>query len=198
MTVRSVACTRCRTPIPLDFYDGAFHMCPTCEASISMHVFPALAREHTVERGEPLIEGESSCFYHPHKKAVVACDSCGRFLCALCDIEISGVHRCPACLETGKRKQQLTTLETQYIRYDRIALALTTLGLLIWPITCITAPAALFLVIRFWNRRSKILPGYRIGYVIAGLLALAEICGWVFLFCMMFHNVGRPHGSSRL
>jgi hypothetical protein len=162
-----------------------------------MHIFPALSRERVVAVAEPLIEGESSCFYHPHKKAVVACESCGRFLCALCDIEMGDIHRCPACLEAGKRKQQLTTLETRHIRYDRIALGLTTLGLLIWPVTCITAPAALFLVIRFWNRRSKVLPGYRIAYIMAGLLALAEIGGWIFLVYMMVHGFGRAHGINR-
>jgi hypothetical protein len=195
MTVRTVACTRCRTPIPFDFYDGTFHMCPTCEASIAIDVFPALTRPPIVASGEPIIEGESSCFYHPQKKAVIACESCGRFLCALCDIEMSGVHRCPGCLEAGKRKEELTVLQTQHIRYDRIALALTTFGILIWPITAITAPAALFLVIRFWNRRSKILSRYRIAYVVAGLLALAEICGWLVLVYMIFHNAGRSHGS---
>jgi hypothetical protein len=172
-------------------------MCPACEARISLHAFPALSRDHAVELAEPLIEGESSCFYHPHKKAVIACESCGRFLCALCDIELAGAHRCPACLEAGKRKQQLITLETRHIRYDRIALALTTLGIFIWPITCITAPAALFLVIRFWNRRSKILPGYRITYIIAGLLALAEICGWIFVIYFMLHHSGSSHGIRR-
>jgi hypothetical protein len=193
MTVRSVSCTRCRTAIPYDFYDGAFHMCPACEASIAMYPFPALTRQRDVQVAEPLVDGQSSCFYHPHKKAVVPCESCGRFLCALCDIEMSGVHRCPACLEAGKRKQQLVTLETQHIRYDRIALALTTIVIPMWPITLITAPAALFLVIRFWNRRSKTLPRWPLGYLLAGLLALAEIGGWIFLLYLFTHNAGRSH-----
>jgi hypothetical protein len=189
MSRRGVACTSCHAPIAAESLDGAFHMCQRCESSLRVYIFPALSREASAILAEPtLIEGESSCFYHPQKKAVVACESCGRFLCALCDVEIGGVHRCPACLEAGKRKQQLQTLETEHIRYDRIALALTTLTFLFWPITLITAPAALFLVIRFWNRRSKILPGTRVIYVIAGLLALAEIGGWIFLFYMIFHH----------
>ena len=189
MRGRGLACTNCKTLLPADMLDGAFHMCPTCEASISVHVFPAFTRDQPVVTTEPaLVEGQSSCFYHPHKTAVVACESCGRFLCALCDVEIGGVHRCPRCLETGRRKEQLQTLQTEHTRYDRIALALTTVALLFWPITLVTAPAALYMVIRFWNRRSKILPGSRAIYVIAGLLAIGEICGWCFIFYTMIHG----------
>lgn len=193
MTARGVACTNCKAPIPADSFDGEFHPCPTCEASVQVYAFPALVRERSIGAPEPvLIEGESSCFYHPQKKAAVACESCGRFLCALCDVEIGGVHRCPRCLESGKRKQQWQTLQTEHIRYDRIALGLTTLTIFFWPITLLTAPAALFLVIRFWNRRSKVLPGSRVIYVIAALLAIAEICGWAVLFYAIYRGWGRP------
>ena len=157
-------------------------MCPRCQAWLRVYLFAAFAAEPSVATAEPvLVEGESSCFYHPHKKAALACEHCGRFLCALCDIEIGGVHRCPRCLEAGKRKHEVENLEMQFTRYDRIALALTIVPLLLWPFTLLTAPAALFLVIRFWKRRSKILPGSRSIFIVAGLLAIAEICGWGFL-----------------
>jgi hypothetical protein len=189
MMVREVACTSCRATLPPDLLDGAFHMCPACLNWIRVHLFPAFNRQESVQATEsPLVEGQSSCFYHPHKTAVVPCESCGRFLCALCDIEIGGVHRCPRCLESGRRKQQLQTLQTEHIRYDRIALALTTITLLIWPFTLITAPAALFIVIRYWKRRSKVLPGGSVGYVVAGLLAVAELSGWAFLFYLGIHG----------
>jgi hypothetical protein len=189
MSMRSVACTSCKTSLPADFLDGAFHMCPRCEASMRVRTFAAFGRElPSVPAETALIEGESSCFYHAHKKAVVACENCGRFLCALCDVEIGGVHRCPQCLERGKRKRELDTLETEHTRYDRIAFALTTVTFLFWPITLISAPVALFIVIKYWKRRSKILPGARIYYILAGILAVAEICGWGLLFYFMFHG----------
>lgn len=187
MRESAVPCTNCKAPIPLSLLDGEFHLCPRCQNWVQVYLFPAFTAERPVTSAEPtLVEGESSCFYHPHKKAVLTCESCGRFLCSLCDVELSGVHRCPRCLEAGKRKQELHALEMQHTRYDRIAFALTTVALLFWPVTLITAPAALFLVVRFWNRRSKILPGSRLMFIIAGLLAIAEICGWVLLFYAMF------------
>ena len=189
MRGRQIACTNCKAAIPPINFDGDFHLCSTCGQWLQVHIFPAFYREETTAVAEPvLVEGQSSCFYHPHKSAIVGCESCGRFLCALCDVEIGGVHRCPRCLESGKRKQELQTLETEHVRYDRIALALTTVTFLFWPVTLLSAPLALYLVIRYWNRRSKILPGSRVIYVVAGLLAVAEIGGWTFLFYLIIHG----------
>src|SRR5690242_13690097 len=122
MTGRAVACTSCSAPIPASLLDGIFHICPRCQVWFRVNLFPAFASGPSIVSAEsPLIEGESSCYYHPQKKAILACENCGRFLCALCDIEIGGVHRCSRCLEAGKRKQELHALELQHIRYDRIA-----------------------------------------------------------------------------
>src|SRR4051812_10375500 len=107
MRVREVACSNCKCGLPTDNLDGAFHLCPRCGDWVQAYVFPALRRLQPVTLAESaLVEGQSSCFYHPQKLAAIACESCGRFLCALCDVEIGGVHRCPRCLESGRRKQQ--------------------------------------------------------------------------------------------
>src|SRR5438093_9185003 len=75
--------------------------CTGCESLLQVEVFPAFFRRNTPgESGEiVLVEGESTCFYHAGKKAVLPCHGCGRFLCALCDCELNGEHFCPACLE---------------------------------------------------------------------------------------------------
>lgn len=130
--------------------------------------------------------GEATCFYHPQKKAVIACESCGRFLCALCDIEIGTEHRCPACLEAARRSRCPDALENRVIRWDRVALGLTTITVLVWPLMIVAAPAALFIVIRYWNKRSVILPASRSGYIIAGLLALGEIAGFIAIGYAIF------------
>ena len=193
MIAGSVLCPSCRTPIPAEAAaDEKFYPCARCETQLEVHAFPALNRQPVVTPvAQVLLEGEASCFNHPQKKAVIACQSCGRFLCALCDVEIGGVHRCPACLEAGRRSQRADILETRVIRYDRIALALTTVTILMWPIMIVSAPAALFLVIKYWNKRSTVLPAPRLGYVIAGILALAEIAGFITLAVFIFSH--RPH-----
>lgn len=183
MRAGQVACPECERNLPPDFAEaGEFLPCPGCLESVRIFAFPALHRTATGETALPALESsDASCFYHPAKQAIVACDSCGRFLCALCDIEISGNHRCPGCLETGKRKGKLETVENRRVLYDGLALTLAIAPILIWPITLLTAPAALFVVVRYWRHPLSILPRTRIRFVFAFLIALAQVCGWALL-----------------
>src|SRR2546427_10237207 len=143
-----VSCTKCQAALLGDLFNLAdFTPCPACGARLHIEVFPALFRRFTPGRtGEAILEDtEASCFYHPQKKAVVPCEGCGRFLCALCDCELQGQHFCPACLETGRKKRKIKSLENERTLYDSIALSLAVLPVLITffiYFTFITAPAA--------------------------------------------------------
>lgn len=161
-----------------------FTPCPACGVPLLTEIFPALFRKAgAVQSGQAvLIEGESSCFFHPQKKAVLPCDSCGRFMCALCDCTLHGQHLCPTCLEAGKTKGKIKSLENQRTLYDRIALSLAILPLLIFYFTLITAPMTLFIAIRYWNAPRSILRRTKIRFIIAILIALLEIGGWAVLF----------------
>src|SRR5689334_13425310 len=122
-----VQCPKCRWPLT----EGVFNLqdlapCPSCKAPLQIEIFPAFFRRITPGQSAEtiMVEGESSCFYHPQKKAAVPCSGCGRFLCALCDCELNGQHFCPACLETGKTKGKIKSIEDQRTLYDNIAVAL--------------------------------------------------------------------------
>src|SRR4051812_45824912 len=100
-------CPKCKTAVSDDSLNrGELVACRSCAAPLQAEIFPAFFRPVALGRGGEalLVETESSCFYHPHKKAVLPCEGCGRFLCALCDCELRGRHFCPACLEVGKKK----------------------------------------------------------------------------------------------
>src|SRR5580658_8979442 len=97
-----LTCPSCKVALPPSLYNTPdLYPCPACSIPIRIEVFPALSAPQAVgQSGETiLVEGESSCFYHPAKRAVVACESCGRFLCALCDLDLNGQHLCPGCLD---------------------------------------------------------------------------------------------------
>ena len=67
--------------------------------------------------------------------------------------------------------------------HDGVAVVGGALGpLLIGWGSIITAPIALFMVARYWNepRRSPV-PRSRVRLVVAGVLALLQIGGWLFL-----------------
>ena len=118
------------------------------------------------------------------KKAVIPCSACGRFLCALCDVEFNGRHLCPACLETGKRKRKIKNLENHRTLYDTTTLFLAILPMVFcfW-VTLLTAPMVLFLVIRYWKAPTSIVPRTKIRFVSAFVIASLQIVGWsVFFF----------------
>ena len=178
-----VPCPRCHVPVPdLVFNLGDTVPCPGCNASLQVEVFPALFRK--VPEGKAgetiLVEGEASCFYHPQKRAVIPCAACGRFLCALCDVELNDEHLCPVCLETGRKKGRLDQLETKRTLYDSAALMLSVLPVIcMWPVSILTAPVAIGLAIYSWSRPTSILPRTRIRSYLAILFGLLEIAVWI-------------------
>lgn len=188
MNTSLVQCPKCQAWL----LDGVFNQpelspCPACGVPLRVEVFPALFRRFNPgQSGETImVEGESSCFYHPQKKAVLPCQGCGRFLCALCDCELNGQHFCPACLETGKTKGKIKSLEDQRTLYDGIALSLAVYPMLIFYFTIVTAPVALFVAIRYWNAPRSIMHRTKIRCVAAIVLALMQMAGWGLLFFVL-------------
>jgi hypothetical protein len=82
-------------------------------------------------------------------------------------------------------------LENQRTLYDGIALTLAVLPILMWPLTFITAPASLFIVVRHWRSPLSVVPRTRVRYVLAALFAVAQIAGWLFLFYTIWASYGR-------
>lgn len=174
-------CMKCKAPLPPDRFNTVSpEPCPACGVSVHTFVFPALYREP--EEGEAstpvVLDNEAGCFYHPGKKATIACEGCGRFLCALCDVELGERHVCTGCLDSEKKKGKLENLSKSRVLYDEAALALAILPLLMWPATILTAPATLFVVARYWKSPGSIVPRSKFKFVLATLVALIEIGGW--------------------
>ena len=191
MNLRDILCPRCQAPLAeIDFNQSQLAPCPACAAPLQVEIFPALYRPVLSGReGEAVLIGtESSCFYHPQKKASVPCDACGRFLCALCDCELHGKHYCPACLETGRTKGKIASLENKRTLYDSVALSLSLLPLLIFYFTIITAPITLYIVIRYWNAPRSIVHRTRIRYIFAVFIALLQIVGWSLGLYFLFRK----------
>ena len=182
MTSALLLCPKCKIGLTASVMNRPnLTLCPACAVPLQVEIFPALFRRIAEGRdGEAvLVEGESTCFYHPQKKAVLPCEGCGRFLCALCDCELHGQHFCPVCLEVGRKKRKIKSLENERTLYDRIALALAVLPMLIFYFTFVTAPAALFIALRYWNYPRSIVRPSRIRLVLAIIFASLQIVGWL-------------------
>jgi hypothetical protein len=185
-TAHAIACPVCTRALPPDTWNLSYETyCPTCRAPITARVFPALLRAAGGAIPELVVEGsEATCFYHVRKKAVVPCDQCGRFLCALCQVELSGQNWCPSCIELHRRQGTLATLDHRRTLYDNMALLLALgpiISVFLWFMTPFTAPATLFVVFRRWRSPSSLVPRTKVRFVIAGVAALLEIGAWVFI-----------------
>lgn len=186
-----VLCPRCSFPIPPDHFAATeFAPCPDCSTPLLVRAFPALLRApQQGTSGERITDvGQAACFYHPHKTAHVPCDACGRFVCALCDVELHGQHLCPSCVESGRRKGTLTTLENGRWLWDNIALgvAIVPAVLCLW-LAIMSSPTAIFLTFIGWRKPRSLVPRWtRTRFVIAFLFSIAALAGigalWYFIF----------------
>lgn len=193
-------CSKCLVSLPLAVYNAEEPVaCPSCASKTNAVVFPAfLDRLETVSAEAVLDDTEGSCFYHPAKKAKVACESCGRFICALCEVEISGARLCPQCLDSGKRKGKLSSLEGSRTLYDNIALLLSLVGILLvtWVFTIVTAPAAFYICLRYRKApRSLVRPGgWR--WWTALVLSTLQILGWVAFLIYLIPSMQNKHPKT--
>jgi len=189
MSSTLIHCPKCKAAL-LDqvFNRDDFAQCPSCNDPLRVEVFPAMFRPMEAGSSGELVltEGEASCFYHPQKRAVLPCEACGRFLCGLCDCEHNGQHLCPACLEAGRTKGKIKSLENTRTRYDNIAFSLALYPILIFYFTLITAPMALYVAIRYWRAPMGLTQRSRTRMVLAMLLAILQMGGWLLLFIGIF------------
>ena len=178
-------CTKCNTVLPMPgINSNSLIACGSCNSLLRVDVFPAIYRKLPEgQAAESLrMDKEARCFYHPRKKAVIPCSSCGRFVCALCDVALNDRHLCPACFEKGKSKRKIRDLENHRTCYDSIALMVAALPILFYFITLFTAPLAIYLTVRHWNTPTSITPRSRIRFVLAFFLAGFQIAAWVLFF----------------
>jgi len=161
--------------------------CPQCGKRVAAYLFPALLRPAAAApvTGTTVIGSESSCFYHANKRASVACEVCGRFLCNLCDVEVEGTHRCARCIESDtKEKKKSPRAGQRYVYYDSIALGIALGGLVFYVLSIVLAPLSLYFVIRHWNSPRSVIPRSRWRFVLAAILAVGELVTFV-LFMLL-------------
>jgi hypothetical protein len=178
-----LTCPKCNVPLPEHVLaSDQLEPCPTCRVPVHAEIYPAFFKP--IERGSAgeaiVVEGEASCYYHPQKRAAIHCGSCGRFLCALCDVELNGEHICPACLESGQKKGKLTELENKRMLWDSAALWCAILPIFFGPLPFLTAPAAIILAIYAWNKPSSIVRQTRLRIYLAFVFSIIGVLSALF------------------
>lgn len=186
---RSIRCPQCALALDLAGFDaGATVECPACRSQLRAATFPAFENPPTAvstSSGEHALDGEAACFFHPEKRAVLACEGCGRFVCALCDVPLGTRHLCPTCLGASKAPE----LVTHRWCWSNVALLLgvgpLVLAFGMWPMLVMTGPAAIFMALWSWSKPGSLIAGARrwaalVG-LIGGVLQLGIIAGVAIL-----------------
>jgi len=193
----AIRCTGCGFPLSNDVLEAGttareFRPCRFCGSETQALVFPAMFAPPAIPTAAEMAAGagDATCFYHATKRADAPCSQCGRFLCALCSVQLSGAVWCPECIEAGRTRKRVVNLENQRTLHDSMALALSTwpLVLFFYP-SLITAPAALFFSIYFWKSPTSIVrrhPKFRL--VLAIILSILQIAVWITLVIFMIYQ----------
>lgn len=165
--------------------------CPTCGTTLALAIFPALFRSTVKIDPQSMLtmEGDATCFEHAGKRAVAVCNKCGRFLCALCEVEVAGQCWCPSCL-TSKTGGPIQALENRRTLFDSIALGLATLpAMFVYP-AILTAPTVFYLAIRYWTRPSSMIPRGKWRFIVALLFAIVELGLFALVIVALFRMKG--------
>ncbi len=203
----TVPCPRCRTHVPLfpsgaatdgtaPAYPGRVQAnCPECRCQFDAHLFPGFFTQRERPTA-PLHFGLSppetttlgaTCFFHSQRPASVSCERCGRFVCALCDMEIAAKHFCPDCLSQAHAGGTLVGVEPARVRYDTLAWTSLILGLLLC--TFLLPLVALGVIgVAIWkhNAPPSRLVRSQLRLWLAAIVSLVLFVGGVFLMVRIF------------
>lgn len=127
----------------------------------------------------PAFSDQATCFFHPDKAFQACCQRCGRFVCALCDLQLGAEHVCPTCFERGRADTGAGAGNAEWryrdVHYDSIALTVGWGWILFWPVIVAALPAVIFLHVKYRKApRSYLIPrsGWRFWGAYLGFISL--------------------------
>ena len=177
-----VPCARCSMPLPKwELATGDAANCPSCGSRNTVRLFPAALAQANASRAETALEGEAACFDHPGKRAVAACQQCGRFVCQLCAVQFGSGVWCPSCVAASSGKARQANSETSRMLYDTWALLIPFALLLVWPLTLLSGPAVAALAIMKWRQPISLVRRNRWRFGVGLAVALVQGGLWVLL-----------------
>lgn len=169
----SVACPDCGGDVtPIETPSG-WQSCPYCNKQLRFRVWPVVRQKTNAVSA---MAEQATCFFHPEKAFEACCQRCGRFVCALCDLQLGAEHVCPTCFERGRTDTGLTGDKAEWrhrdILYDSIAVTIGWGWILVWPMIIAAIPAAIVLHVKYRKAPgSYLIPrsGWRFWAAYAGL-----------------------------
>ena len=185
----ALPCPACkRSYEAIDWIDANQCRCLKCREDFDFFPFPALVAAPEVARPQAVaVADDSTCFFHGENQAEKVCDSCGRFLCAVCAVPFTGKTLCPNCIANSKKADvQLVASRSLPGSLALVLVLMPMVTIVFWWATLVTSPIALYIAITGWKKpRSLVQPG-RWKLIVAGIIALLQVGGWIFLGVTLF------------
>lgn len=172
----TVACPGCGGYVAAIATDEGWQKCPYCQKRLQIQVWPPIGHGTNAAAALP---DQATCFFHPDKAFQACCQRCGRFVCALCDLQLGAEHVCPTCFERGRADSGLGGGKAEWrhrdVLYDSIALAVGWYWIVVWPVIIAAIPTAIVLHVKYRKApRAYLIPrsGWRFWMAYAGLIWL--------------------------
>jgi hypothetical protein len=169
----TVICPSCNGDVTSIETNTGWQRCPYCEKQLQIIFWPLVRQNNSAAMA---VSDEATCFFHPDKAFQACCQRCGRFVCALCDLQLGAEHVCPTCFERGRAASGMEPGKAEWryrdVLYDSIALTIGWGWILFWPVFVVALPAAIFLHVKFRKTpRSYLIPrsGWRFWVAYVGL-----------------------------
>jgi uncharacterized paraquat-inducible protein A len=181
-------CPHCGAGLDVARMVSGLQACPACFGSFEGTRFQPPERQAVVQRlGESGPGAETACAAHSDNVAVVNCQRCGVFMCALCRIDADEMALCPACFDRLSAEGALASTRTTFRDYGRQASNTAIAGLLMWVFGLLIGPVAIYYGIRSLRQlRQMGETGGRARAVIAILAGLVETAlGGFFVVSMV-------------
>ena len=184
-----VPCARCRMPLQTRQLAGSVTAnagtadCTLCGAANQAWLFRSALTSAPLVHPEIALEGVAACYEHPDKRAIGACQRCGRFVCQFCSVEFGTEVLCPTCVMGGSVAGggvASAKLNPTLTMFDSVALIIPLASLIIYPFTIIAAPASLVLSLLKWKQPISPVRRNRWRYVLAILVSLIMIGLWIW------------------
>jgi hypothetical protein len=157
-------------------------------------LFPAFFHDLEPPKPAELIEAEdqASCFYHEGKQAELACEECGRFICATCEVKMHSRRLCPGCVERLYDEMEWPRLINSVYQWDSLALTVSVLTMLCCQfLGLFTLPFSIFVTIKYWNTPMSILPRSRwrfLAAIFCSTIATALSIGMIYMIIKDIQN----------
>lgn len=172
----TVVCPGCNGDVaPIETAAGG-QSCPFCQKRLYIRLWPAIRRN---TNAAVAMAEQATCFFHPDKAFQACCQRCGRFVCALCDLQLGSEHVCPTCFERGRVNSGPSDSKAEWrhrdVLYDSISMTLGWSWILFWPIIVAALPAAIVLHVKYRKApRSYLVPrsGWRFWMAYLGFIWL--------------------------